>query len=303
MPTLQKPSRATPGPSKAAPTPSQAGMDFGGVQISDAQYKKLAQLVYRLCGINLGDSKKELLKARLQKRLRTIRCPSVSDYIHRLENDPDGAELIGFLDCMTTNKTDFFREPQHFEFLTEQVLSKLSAFKDGGLPLRVWSAASSSGEEPYTLAMVLLENRAAWERKGVNLLASDLSTKVLDQARRGVYAGDRVEGIPRQLLTRYFQRGRNRWQGYVRVRKELRDMVSYSRINLMEPFHFDKPFHVIFCRNVMIYFDRPTQEHLVDKFHDVLLPGGYLMVGHSESLTGIKHRLKFVRPAVYRRET
>lgn len=291
-------------PSKAGGASAEApssGLGLG-VQITDAQYKKLAQLVYRLCGINLGDSKKELLKARLAKRLRATGCRDVRAYIGQLENDSTGTELVSFLDVITTNKTDFFREPQHFDFLAKEVLPKLDKLCSPNESFRTWCAASSTGEEPYTIAIVLQENKQYWQRAGAKILASDLSTQVLEHGRRGVYTMERVAVMPRAILTRYFQKGRNRWQGHVRACPELRKMVEYRRVNLMDPFKFEKRFHVIFCRNVMIYFDKPTQERLVQKFHDCLVPGGYLFVGHSESLTGIQHRLGFVRPAVYRRE-
>jgi chemotaxis protein methyltransferase CheR len=279
-----------------------AGGKGFGVQVTDAQYQKLAKLVYRLCGINLGDSKKELLKARLAKRLRATGCPDVRTYISQLEEDSSGTELVCFLDVITTNKTDFFREPQHFEFMAKEILPKLDKLCGPNEALRLWSAASSTGEEIYTIAIVLQENKQHWSRRGAQLFASDLSTQVLEHGRRAVYTMERAACIPRAALTRYFQRGQNRWQGHVRVRPELRNMVEWRRVNLMDPFNFKQRFHVIFCRNVMIYFDKPTQERLVQKFHDCLVPGGYLFVGHSESLTGITHRLGFVRPAVYRRE-
>jgi len=285
----------------APPAAAAPGSGFG-VQINDAQYKKLAQLVYRLCGINLGSGKKELLRARLAKRLRATSSSDVRQYIQHLESDGTGSELVCFLDCITTNKTDFFREPQHFDFLARELLPQCHKLCQGREPLRVWSAASSTGEEPYTLAMVLMENRQHWRDRGIWLMASDLSTQVLDHGRQGVYAADRAATIPRPLLVKYFQRGQRRWTGYVRVRKGLRDMVEFRRLNLMDPFKFSDPLHIVFCRNVMIYFDKPTQEKLVQKFFDVLVPGGYLFVGHSESLTGIEHRFKFVRPAVYRKE-
>ncbi len=297
--------QSTTSGAKAGGAPAEAatsGLGFG-VQVSDAQYSKLAQLVYRLCGINLGDSKKELLKARLAKRLRATGCRDVRAYIQQLENDATGTELVCFLDVITTNKTDFFREPQHFDFLAKEVLPNLDKICGSNEPFRLWSAASSTGEEPYTLAIVLQDNKQFWQRRGTNLLASDLSTQVLEHGRRAVYTMERAACIPRAALTRYFQRGQNRWKGHVRVRPELRDMVEFRRVNLMDPFRFNKRFHVIFCRNVMIYFDKPTQERLVQKFHDCLVTGGYLFVGHSESLTGIQHRLGFVRPAIYRRES
>ncbi len=273
-----------------------------GLEISDAQYQKLAKLVYSLCGINLGDSKKELLKARLAKRLRATGYKDVRQYIAALGDDPGGQELVDFLDVITTNKTDFFREPAHFDFLSQTVLTSLGRLCGSSGDLRIWSAASSTGEEPYTIAITLLENAGLLGRRQVQLLASDISTQVLQTGKNGIYAMERVAGIPRPILTRHFQRGQRRWQGYVRVRPELRSMVEFRRINLMEPFSFEHRFHVIFCRNVMIYFDKQTQENLVNKFHQQLEPGGYLLVGHSESLTGIKHPLKFVQPAVYRRE-
>jgi chemotaxis protein methyltransferase CheR len=258
-------------------------------------------MVYTMSGINLGDQKRELLKARLAKRLRALRLSDIRAYMDFLRNDSSGQEIVNFLDVITTNKTDFFREPQHFDFLSQDILPSLDRLCGAGGDFRLWSAACSSGEEPYTLSIVLLENRAMLGRRKVNIHASDLSTKVLGNAERGVYAAERVAGIPRNILTKYFQKGQNRWQGYVRVRPELRSLVQYSRINLMDRFSFDQPFHVIFCRNVMIYFDKITQQRLVEKFWHALVGGGYVFVGHSESLAGIKHDFKFIRPAIYRK--
>lgn len=272
------------------------------IELSDSQYKKLADLVYRLAGIHLGNDKKELLKARLAKRFRVTGCMDVAEYMKRLQNDSSGHELVGFLDSITTNKTDFFRESQHFDFLAEQILPNLGRLCGPSGQLRIWSAACSTGEEPYTLGIVLRENWRQLTSRGAYILASDLSTKVLAQGKSGVYASERVAGLPQQMLKTYFQRGVKRWEGHVRVRPELRQMVDFKRINLMDKFSFDKPFHLIFCRNVMIYFDKVTRERLVEKFRTCLSRGGYLFVGHSESLTGINHSLKFVRPAVYRRE-
>jgi len=289
--------------SKPAGPSAAANLEPLRIAITDAQYAKLAKLVYSLSGINLGDSKKELLKARLAKRMRTTGCRDVAEFICRLEEDQTGQELVGFLDCITTNKTDFFRESQHFDFLAAEVLRQLDKLCGPSEPLRVWSAACSTGEEPYTLAMVLQENREHWARRGAVILASDIDTQVLQHGQRGVYLQERAACIPRNILVRYFQKGGNAWSGYVRVKPELRKLVEFRKINLMDQFCFDRPMHVIFCRNVMIYFDKPTQQRLVQKFHDCLGKGGYLFVGHSESLTGIKHGLSFVRPAVYRKES
>lgn len=283
-------------PKFVPPTPAAS------ININEAQYLKFAQLIYRLAGIHLGNDKKNLLRARLAKRFRATGCHDVSSYMQRLQDDPGGEELVNFLDCITTNKTDFFREPQHFDFMAQQVLPNLDEFCEAGQPLRIWCAACSTGEEPYTLAMVLKDNKRHWRKRGLKLLASDLSTQVLATGKNGVYAMDRVSNLPRDVVTRHFQRGTGRFDGHVRVRPDLRSMVQFERINLMDPFKFGGTFHMIFCRNVMIYFDKETRERLVNKFHALLPNGGYLFVGHSESLTGIKHRLKFVRPAVYRRE-
>lgn len=273
------------------------------ISITDAQYNKLAKLVYSLSGINLGDSKKELLKARLAKRMRTTGIRNVSEFISRMEKDKSGEELIGFLDSITTNKTDFYREPQHFEFLSKEVLPDLDKLCGPTGQFSMWCAAASTGEEPYTLAITLMESYNYWSRRGVSFLASDIDTQVLKHAQRGIYSNDRVAGIPRNILTKYFQKGSNRWAGHVRAKAPLRNMIEFRKINLMDAFEFNESLHVIFCRNVMIYFDKPTQQVLVEKFYNCLRKGGYLFVGHSESLTGIKHRLRFVRPAVYRKES
>lgn len=282
-------------PGGAVPLPGPAL----GLGITDAQYSKLAALVYRISGINLGEHKKELLKARLAKRLRATSVSDVAAYMGLLEND--GSELTAFLEVITTNKTDFFREPQHFDFMSQVLLPEQAKHFPADGPLRIWSAACSTGEEPYTLAMILKDNRQHWERRGAGILASDINFQVINHAKNAVYATERVDRIPKEILRRHFQKGTKRWDGFVRIRQDLREMVSFQKINLMDQFHFDRSFHMIFCRNVMIYFDKATQERLVAKFVDTLAPGGYLFVGHSESLTGIQHDLKFVRPAIYRK--
>ena len=270
--------------------------------LTSAQYKQISEFIYKISGINLGDGKEGLLRARMTKLLRASKTGSVEEYIKRMEADTSGSLLISFLDVVTTNKTDFFRENQHFIFFSETVLSSLSEICQPGEPLRIWCAASSTGEEPYTIAMVLQEHRDLWAKRGAQIFASDLSSKVLQHAAQCIYAKERVSNIPKNLLYSYFQKGTGPYEGFVRVRKPLRTMIRFSRINLMEKFDFAQKFHIIFCRNVMIYFDRPTQERLVAKFYDIMLPQSYLFVGHSESLTGIDHKFAFVKPAIYRKE-
>jgi Methylase of chemotaxis methyl-accepting proteins len=201
----------------------------GSLQIKDRQYNELVDLIYRLSGINLGQGKRELLRARLAKRMRVIGMRSLPDYMELLRNDQSGRELVYFLDCITTNKTDFFRESQHFDFMAKSILPNLDRLCGPGNPLVIWSAACSTGEEPYTLAIVLNENASFWQHQGAAILASDLSTKVLDQAKAGVYLKERVANLPRALLSKYFQRGSKRWEGYVRVKPFLKSLVQYRR--------------------------------------------------------------------------
>jgi chemotaxis protein methyltransferase CheR len=282
-------------------TANQNVFDINKNVLSRAQYEKLRRFIYDASGIDLGDSKEELLRSRMLKLLRASNTSTVDEYITHMQADESGELLVAFLDAVTTNKTNFFREKVHFDFFADTILPNLSEIVPKGEALRIWCAASSTGEEPYTIAMVLLENKARWSPYGVTVLASDLSAKVLHQASHGIYATNKLEGIPPDLLPRYFLKGVKHRQGFVRVKDELRKLIKFSRINLIEPFSFNKPFQVIFCRNVMIYFDRPTQEKLVDKFYNIMSPGGYLLVGHSESLSGITHNFKFICPSTYRK--
>jgi chemotaxis protein methyltransferase CheR len=204
------------------------------------------------------------------------------------------------LDCISTNKTDFFREPLHFAFLRDHILPALSSLKR----IRIWSAACSSGEEPYTIAMTLFDGVSAplqWDSK---ILASDLSTRMLDQAASGIYEEDRVRELPPDTVRRHFLKGRGKLVGMVKVKPHLSDMVLFRRINLMDArYPIKAPLDVIFCRNAMIYFDRATQQQLVNKFHRYLKPGGHLFIGHSESLQWVEHPFRTVAPTIYRKES
>lgn len=270
-------------------------MDYA---ITDEEFERFRSLVYRESGISLNDSKKSLLVARLSKRLRTLGLATFRDYYERVLEEPAGDEFTQMLDCIATNKTDFFREPVHFEFLRERVLPALDSLKR----IRIWSSACSSGEEPYTIAMTLFDGVAAplqWDWK---ILASDLSTRVLAQAAPGVYEEERVRELSPEVIRRHFLKGRGREAGMVKVRPHLSDMILFRRINLMdERYPIKTPLDVIFCRNVMIYFDRPTQQRLVNKFHRYLKPGGHLFIGHSESLQWVTHPFRAVAPTIYQK--
>jgi chemotaxis protein methyltransferase CheR len=268
----------------------------GTPALTDLELRKIAVLVYEKSGITLHDGKRELVAARLQKRMRQLALSSYKDYLERLSSDRSGEELTLLLDAISTNHTSFFREPQHFAFLRDVVVPALSDQAKTG-SLSAWCAASSSGEEPVTIAVTLLE--AGVER--FDLLASDLSTKVLAIARQGVYKMDRVQGMPPALLRKYFQRGLGEQEGLARVAPEVRQRIQYRALNLIAMDRLDKVFDFIFCRNVMIYFDRPVQQRVVSMLERHLAPGGYLFISHSESLNGIVHGMTWIAPAIYRR--
>ncbi len=199
------------------------------------------------------------------------------------------------IDALTTNKTSFFREIQHFIFLREQILPKLPKKQ-----LRIWSAACSSGEEPYSIAILLAESLPNFKNWDTRILATDISTKVLAKAKEAVYETEILEPIPQDWRQKYFKKEDPQGKTW-RLAPELRNLISLARLNFMEKFPMRGPFDVIFCRNAMIYFDKPTQEMLVRRFYDLIAPGGYLFVGHSESLTGAKHDFKYIQPAIYQK--
>jgi chemotaxis protein methyltransferase CheR len=265
--------------------------------LTSAQFARVASLVRHVAGIDLRPGKEGLVRSRLASRLRALGIDSFDDYLARLDADASGAELVLLLDAITTNKTSFFREPEHFRILQDEVLPDFAARTTG---LRVWSAGCSSGEEPYTTAIVLREALDARRFADARVLATDLSTRVLARAREGVYAEELLADVPPQLVARHFGPS-GRGERLVRVADETRACVRFARLNLMSSWPMKGPFDVIFCRNVMIYFDKATQERLVNRFASLLAPGGWLFVGHSESLSGIDHPLRYVQPAVYQK--
>jgi chemotaxis protein methyltransferase CheR len=214
------------------------------------------------------------------------------------------AELIPMIDAVTTNQTDFFREPFHFEFLSRTAVPELLGGRRGSwaTKLRAWSAACSTGEEPYTLAMVLSEALLPYRGADFTVMATDISTRVLEKAQTAVYAAERIEPVPLELRRKYLLKSKDPSQKVVRIVPELRRKVTFGRLNLVErEFPAFEPLHVIFCRNVLIYFDAATQELLIRRFHDLLAPGGYLFMGHAESLHNIKVPLRYTAPTIYRK--
>ncbi len=266
-------------------------------RLTEADFARVCRLAEQRFGLHLRMGKEELVAARLGKKLRELQMGSYHEYLRHVEQDSTGEALIGLIDALATNHTSFLRETAHFDFLRRSVLPELRERSS----LEIWSAACSTGEEPYTLAMALAEEWGARAGYKVRILATDISTRVLGTANRGVYTDERLESLPAEWRQRYFVKGAGQAQGQFQIRPELKRMVEFRRLNLIEPLPPLGPFAVIFCRNVMIYFDRPTQEQVVCRLAERLEPGGYLFVGHSESLTGIHHPLAYVQPAVYRR--
>ncbi len=271
------------------------------IEIDEKEYNYISTLIHNLCGINLHDGKKELVRARLSKRLRILGLGSFKQYIKYVEDDATKEEFSNMVDALSTNLTSFFREEKHFEFLRDNVIPEWSNNKTNQT-IKIWSAGCSSGEELYTIAIVLHEAENLLKKKQVKILATDISSRMLEVARKAGYKKDRITKIPKDIQRKYFLKGDNGFSDHYLVKPVLRDMVTISRLNLLGGWPMKGKFDLIFCRNVMIYFDKPTQETLVNRYWNVLNPGGYLFIGHSESLTGIKHRFKYSQPTIYRKE-
>ena len=264
----------------------------------DNEFEFLRTLVYERSRISLGPDKRELVSARVGKRLRATNMATLGDYCELLQSPNSEEELGHLIDAISTNHTFFLREIAHFDFLRQTAVPALAGRASGG-KFQVWSAACSSGEEPYSIAMTLA---ACLPQKPWHIQATDISNRILARAQAAIYSGESVDRLPPDFVRTYFQRGIGPQDGNYRVRPELRERVSFHQLNLLEgepP--FSDLFQVIFCRNVMIYFDRQTQEELVGRLARRLVPGGYLFVGHSESLTPIRNSLLRVQPAIYQK--
>ena len=275
------------------------------LRLTDRDFERFSRLVYEQCGIKLPGHKQSMLEARLRKRVRALGLASFEEYAGLIFSGqaPEG-ELVRLIDVVTTNKTDFFREPAHFDFLVQTVLPALIDKDGAGIsrPLRIWSAGCSTGKEPYTLAMVLSVFRDSHPGFSFDILGTDISTDVLDKALKGIYAEEKAAPIPLALRRKYLLKARDPEQRQVRVVPELRNLVRFRRLNFLDAdYGLRDPFDVIFCRNVLIYFDRPTQERLLGRFADLLEAGSFLFLGHSETLLGLNLPLKQMAPSVYRK--
>ena len=274
------------------------------VMLKTRDFQQLSGFIYSQLGIKMPDSKSTMLSGRLAKRLRALGLASFSQYCDFLfSSKGQEEEMVHLISAVTTNKTDFFREPSHFDYLVNTALPVLKTLRTYSTrnPLRIWSAGCSTGEEPYTLAMVLADEEMSRSGPCFEILATDISMRVLDIARRAVYPMERIEPVPMAMRKKYLLRGRNKRNPEVRITQELRKAVRFGRLNFMdEEFGLPEPVDIIFCRNVIIYFDKPTQERLMQKFSRHLQPGGYLFLGHSESLHGYETPFVQVAPTIYR---
>ena len=266
-------------------------------QLKTREFHLFRQLAYDYCGLAIEDGKELLVASRLLKLMRELRIPSFSAYYDYVVSDPSATALVAMVDSLTTNYTQFFREPKHFAFLSSVVYPALAERAH----FSIWSAACSTGEEPYSLAISALEHYGGPSPQ-VRILATDISTRVLALARQAIYKGELFSQFPLELRRRYLLKGTGAAEHRYQFRREVRDMIEFERFNLTKPFgEIARTYPLILCRNVMIYFDLPTQERLIAQFTDHLEPGGYLFVGHAESLNTLKHKLEYVQPAIYRR--
>lgn len=273
--------------------------------LSDREFQRFSSLIYDSVGIKMPPAKKTMLEARLQKRLKALGIRSFEEYgDHVFSHEGRTSELVHLIDVVTTNKTDFFREPGHFDFMVKTALPNILGSKGATRdPVRVWSAGCSTGEEPYTLAMVLSEFAVGRPDFRVAITASDICTQVLQTAKTGIYPEERTDPIPLNLKKKYLMRSREKSKSLIRIAPRLRSLVNFKRINFMDDdLGITEKMDIIFCRNVVIYFDKPTQQVLMKKFYKQLNPGGYLFIGHSETLSGLDLDFKAVASTVYRKE-
>ncbi len=289
------------------PTNSKASIidSIFSATLSPGLFNRFAQFIQQRCGIRIDNSKQPMLEGRLRKRMRALLLPTFEAYAdHLFDADKHSDEIIHFLDTITTNKTGFFREAPHFDYLMSIVLPEFSSqrVRRHVKTFRIWSAGCSSGEEPYSLAMTLNEFAEKNPSFSYAILATDLCARALATARTGIYDAAQLEDVKPEYRHKYFVVDRTLDKRQLRVVPALRETIMFRRFNFISPVPPVKnPLHAIFCRNVMIYFDRPTREQLVNRFIEKLAPGGYLFTGHSESLTGFRTALKSVANAVYQK--
>lgn len=270
-----------------------AVMEF---KFEDSEFNFIREIIGEHTGIVLSDVKRNMVYSRLSRRLRALKMNSFSEYCDLLRAE-DKNELVNFVNAITTNLTSFFREKHHFEYMKEVLIPQIISQNDGRKRIRIWSAGCSTGEEPYTIAMVLKEaisNISSWD---IKVLATDLDSNVVATAKAGIYAEERIEGIEGSLKKRWFTRK----DGQVQVSSDLKELITFNQMNLMHTWPFKGPFDLIFCRNVVIYFSKDTQRELVSRYADLTKEKGYLFLGHSESLFKVSEHYKLIRNTMYQK--
>jgi chemotaxis protein methyltransferase CheR len=270
------------------------------IELSQAEFDRLRELVREHTGIALSEAKRQLVYGRLSRRLRALQLESFGEYIGLLERG-DPVELEEFVNAVTTNLTSFFREPHHFEYLAAEALPAIVARSDGINRLRIWCCAASTGEEPYSIAMVLREAQERLAGWNVKMLATDLDSNVLASGIAGVYAAERFKGMDPKRVARFFDKGGGPHAGKFRAREELRSLITFKQLNLMSEWPMRGPFDAIFCRNVVIYFDKATQRTLFERMAALQRPGDLLFLGHSESLYRVSDLYELIGRTIYRR--
>ncbi|MDY4673473.1 MAG: protein-glutamate O-methyltransferase [Treponema sp.] len=280
-------------------------LSFQQKTLSETEFRKIASYIEKNVGIKMPPEKRLMMQSRLTSRLKALQLDSFKQYIDYVFSgkDTDNHEIIMMIDAMTTNLTEFFREPQHFDFMRNVALPEYAA--QGRGKIKLWSAGCSTGQEPYTLSMVMSEfirQNPTSSIRDYSVLATDISTKVLDKAASAIYPMDAVRGIPTEIMHQYFLKGKNPSNPSVRLKQEIRNRVNFMRLNFMDDdYGFRDTLQIIFCRNVLIYFDKTNQERVINQFLRYLEPGGYLFLGHSETIFGMTLPFKTVAPTVFQR--
>ncbi|MBF4693791.1 CheR family methyltransferase [Fusibacter ferrireducens] len=270
------------------------------MNIEDREFRRIQDFVYKNYGILLTEKKKTLVESRFSHILEVRGFKNFSSYFDIIEADKTGKEISEFINKITTNHTYFFREEKHFNFLKEIALPEIVLKEQQTRDIRIWSAGCSSGEEAYSIVMTLEaylgKNKTLWDSK---VLATDISLKVLESANRGEYESPQVEKLDKKIRERYFLKLND--EKFL-VKSNIKNEVIFRKFNLMNAFPFKKKFHIIFCRNVMIYFDKESKKELINKFYNALMPGGYLFIGHSETIEDRSQGFKYIQPAIYKKE-
>jgi chemotaxis protein methyltransferase CheR len=286
--------------------PARQNWNDSSDRLTHQEFQRLAKFIHGYSGIKMPPSKLTMVEGRLRKRVRALKLASLADYCDYLfEKDGLKAEEIHLIDVVTTNKTEFFREPEHFRILADDLLPGIEASRriSSRAPIKIWSAAASTGAEAYTIAMVLAEFVAGQRDLPSVIFATDICTDVLQTAQRGIFPSEMLAPVAPELQARYVMRARDRTSDLARIVPELRALVRFGRLNLMnQPYPLDRDMDVVFCRNILIYFDKPTQLKVLSALCDHIRPGGHLILGHSETLSGLDLPVRPVRNTVFRRE-